>query len=730
MAVAGIATVTIHNSTISGNVAYASGGGIVVSDSARVTVFDSVIKNNTSIEDRRASLGGGAVAVLDSAKVQLFNDTKLLGNRAVGLPGGAFVLDADASLLVATGVQLSDNTVVANTPSRVVPYGPDGVAVKSSKLEITSGVLGQCGGSLTKCSRSVVLFRRPCGVGEFDGGEGSTCLCCPPFTYSFEPNVTSCHECPVNAECYANIVSSVAGYWHSSSKSLQMHKCPVPKSCRQGGVCSPGHTGNLCGQCAEGFGTTLPLRCGKCLAPKFHLGMFMLQMVLTVLLVTLTVHYTWQDNKRGDRLLRASDLVKVEVQYLQYVAILGSISIPWPAFLVPQASVSTAAATVTGMGLMLDCWLPHYAPSKLPLALQRTLTIFVQSLVVAVACVVLMNLLHVCNRVLAAWKLRKVRASTQHRVPKLHFWSRLRVTLLVSTFYEYPTLVKAALSFFACVPIDAADEQPYPEYAIRNHTAGYWVSDIQQECFAGWHKPWALGFGVPAALLLCIGVPLGLFFFLRHSKAKAKTSDAAFWEHYGFLFRNYTESKPWWEAVWAAQTVLLAAVSVFHFTFQAYYALLVMQLILLSSAAAQVIAQPYAQLRLHRLHLASTCCLSLIVWLCLGLFSASVEADSTTLNRVHVAFGALMVLLVGGFFLWGVVLIVQAMFPALWRACCYRAAALRRHRKFTQQLYAQFEGESSLHPPRETLPESQSDSLQQLADQDMERGDMEQATSG
>lgn len=49
MAVAGIATVTIHNSTISGNVAYASGGGIVVSDSARVTVFDSVIKNKQAL---------------------------------------------------------------------------------------------------------------------------------------------------------------------------------------------------------------------------------------------------------------------------------------------------------------------------------------------------------------------------------------------------------------------------------------------------------------------------------------------------------------------------------------------------------------------------------------------------------------------------------------------------------------------------------------------------------
>jgi hypothetical protein len=77
------------------------------------------------------------------------------------------------------------------------------------------------------------------------------------------------------------------------------------------------------------------------------------------------------------------------------------------------------------------------------------------------------------------------------------------VTLLVTAFFAYPTLVKAALSFFACVRIDETNsEQPYPEYSIRNHTAGYWVSAIQQECFAGWHRSWALGFGFPAVVIL------------------------------------------------------------------------------------------------------------------------------------------------------------------------------------------------------------------------------------
>jgi hypothetical protein len=202
----------------------------------------------------------------------------------------------------------------------------------------------------------------------------------------------------------------------------------------------------------------------------------------------------------------------------------------------------TVATVVFGVGsgqaLSLDCWLPHYVSSKLPLALRRQLSVFVGALVVAAACVVLMNLLHFFNRAWrACWSSRKPGiAGRRQQAPRLYFWSRLRVTLLVTAFYAYPTLVKAALSFFACIRIDDASKGPYPEYSIRNHTAGYWVSAIQQECFAGWHRPWALGFGLPAVLVLCVGVPVSLFLFLRRSQAK--TADAAFREHYGFLFRT------------------------------------------------------------------------------------------------------------------------------------------------------------------------------------------------
>jgi hypothetical protein len=379
----------------------------------------------------------------------------------------------------------------------------------------------------------------------------------------------------------------------------------------------------------------------------------------TVLIVTVTVHFTWQDNKDEDRSLRASDLLKVLVQFLQLLVIIGSISVPWPSFL---AGMFTAAASVfavaSGESLSPDCWLPHYLPSiKLPLALQRQLLNFVGAVFVAVACLVLMNLLHGLHRVWHACWHRPRRGRSQPPAPELHFWSRLRVTVLVTAYFAYPTLVKAALSFFACLQIDIASKQPHPEYAIRNHTSGYWVSAMQQECFAGWHRPWALGFGLPLAVVLCLVVPFALWLFLWRSKPKV--ADPLFREHYGFLFCNYRDCKLWWEAVWAVQTVLLTAVSVFHFTFQAYYALLVMELILLTSVAVQVYALPYASPLLHRLHLASTCCLFLIVWLSMAMFSAAVEGNRATLSRAHFPFGVGIILIGGGYVVGCLVIIGQ-----------------------------------------------------------------------
>lgn len=292
------------------------------------------------------------------------------------------------------GVLFADNNVTRGE------VGTDIAAYGDSTIDVSPGVLVHAGlpGSwyasaallqqLTKCSPSVYLGRVPCQVGEY--GASGLCQCCPVHQFGFELDALSCMACPAHAVCPGGaVITPAEGYWHSTVKSVQMHRCPgLTTACKAHDTCGEGYTGNLCGACAYGFGQTLPFACSKCMAPAKQLAVYCVLVLLTVLFISLTVHFTWQDNKLGDKTLRPSDLIKVLVQFLQYLVILGSLSVPWPKFMTGLYSAATLVfGAASGQASLLDCWLKYYSPTWLhiPVAVQRQLVYFVASLCILVA---------------------------------------------------------------------------------------------------------------------------------------------------------------------------------------------------------------------------------------------------------------------------------------------------------------------------------------------------------
>jgi hypothetical protein len=308
--------------------------------------------------------------------------------------------------------------------------------------------------------------------------------------------------------------------------------------------------------------------------PQLQLGLYAAIACGTVLFIAITVHFTWLDNVEGGTGLRPSDFLKVLIQNLQYLVIIGTVAVPWPRFMQGLFRASAVVFGVAaGQALSFDCWLSHYGPratSELPKAMQLQLVQFLAPSLVFVALVVLQLLL---------WALRKTASAAIRRsnsqlclqaqncqavAQPLQLRESLRklpLAALMVAYYAYPTLLRASLSFFACLRIDA----PTGEHGLTTllaHPHGYSILDIRQECFAGWHKDWALGLGVPAAFLTCIGVPAGLLWLLKSHASMV--DNQAFREHFGFLYRNCAPDKTWWEAVWAAQTVALSLVAAFH----------------------------------------------------------------------------------------------------------------------------------------------------------------------
>jgi hypothetical protein len=379
---------------------------------------------------------------------------------------------------------------------------------------------------------------------------------------------------------------------------------------------------------------------------------------LTVIFVTLTIHLTWRDNSRGLTRVRASDLIKVLVQFLQYLMILSGTIAPWPQFLKSLfAACASVFGAASGQVLSMDYWLAYYVHAQqTPLSVQR-LIVSLAAPVALLAGVVLLKLL---RRLISTVCMRFRCARSHFKLGRATRLSRqLPVVVIVVLYFVYPMLLKAALGFFSCVRIEDASQGPYAQYAVANHSAGYWVHNTTQECFAGWREVWALSLGLPAVLLLCVGVPVGLLMLLSMNRAKA--ADAQFRERFGFLYRHYTDSKMWWEAVWASQTVLLTAVAVFQYYIKAYYTIVVLMIMFLGIAVLQSVARPWAEPWLHRLQPAGSACLLLTAYCTLTLFTVyGYEASSDALPVHHTIVAVVLIVLNGSYVLFSLGVIVAA----------------------------------------------------------------------
>lgn len=73
---------------------------------------------------------------------------------------------------------------------------------------------------------------RDCLAGEVEDRDHTGCTPCGPDLYSFHPNKT-CKACPENALCTSSTITPIGGFWHSTSKSTQVHECVVKDACRR-----------------------------------------------------------------------------------------------------------------------------------------------------------------------------------------------------------------------------------------------------------------------------------------------------------------------------------------------------------------------------------------------------------------------------------------------------------------------------------------------------------------
>lgn len=76
----------------------------------------------------------------------------------------------------------------------------------------------------------VLVHIRDCMPGEIEDRDHTGCSPCGPGLYSFQPNQT-CTSCPEKAKCSPSTITPEGGFWHSSTKSAQVHECISKYAC-------------------------------------------------------------------------------------------------------------------------------------------------------------------------------------------------------------------------------------------------------------------------------------------------------------------------------------------------------------------------------------------------------------------------------------------------------------------------------------------------------------------
>jgi hypothetical protein len=99
-------------------------------------------------------------------------------------------------------------------------------------------------------STVVRVVVRPCQAGELNQTSRSVCLRCPAGQFGLDPNQHACSNCPTHATCPGGaLMLPDTGYWQSSPRSTEFHKCLQPGVCR-------------CVRCCWCKTNTSTMRCG------------------------------------------------------------------------------------------------------------------------------------------------------------------------------------------------------------------------------------------------------------------------------------------------------------------------------------------------------------------------------------------------------------------------------------------------------------------------------------
>eukprot|EP00803_Ostreobium_quekettii_P004155 evm.model.scf_1037.1 EVM.evm.TU.scf_1037.1 scf_1037:2328-11111(+) len=236
--------------------------------------------------------------VLQDAFGQIVRDSRTLVSVSAPAESHSIRLLGQIVSMAQNGVAIFDGLIVWALPGTytlTLHFTPDDPLSTIDPVRFTVGI-------------------RKCSIGEVEAEDGYACKVCSFGFHGLVPGSQVCTPCHPNALCNGTTITPKLGFWHSSSKSTEVHACVVEEACMasrsnlQDAVdnssdeaalfgpgypqCTLGFDGVVCGSCEEGYGHIRVHQCKECTSKAWTAAGFGVAVLVTVLIVILFIKRT------------------------------------------------------------------------------------------------------------------------------------------------------------------------------------------------------------------------------------------------------------------------------------------------------------------------------------------------------------------------------------------------------------------------------------------------------
>lgn len=384
---------------------------------------------------------------------------------------------------------------------------------------------------------------RKCLPGEVNVTSKEICVLCESGSYSLDPSKSTCHECPLEANCLGgNALRAKPGYWRANNATANFYPCQTPANCKGGvsgdDICVEGRVGPYCLGCdlSNNYARGLANSCSKCSSPwlgtlsvlAFNIGLLLFEIWIIYKMREINLFIIIENKFNEEYLakLANSGYISIFLLYIQVLSIIKDMS-SWASKLV-QGFLPVNPSQM--LFVSMSCPLRNFGVPLEDVYYWKMSMIALLPFIKLAGFALYGGIIKYFNR-------------------SYHLKSFMVIAVVGIAFIEQPGIISKMISMFSCQSTDPKDPN-----------ASYFVT-ISPETYCG--SPTFNFFrryvALPGLLLWGLALPCACYLTLVKNRKRLKTKEFA--RYFGSIYSVYKSNYYIWPLVQMLVTLTITVIS-------------------------------------------------------------------------------------------------------------------------------------------------------------------------